>query len=68
VAENDTYLYAATALMLAAKSNEIDEKIPFISKLKRYAAMSTKPELNYYNTDSFRRAERHLIMACEWRL
>jgi len=44
----DIYLYGTAALMLAAKSCEVDSKIPFISKLKKYAAMTTHPEMNYY--------------------
>ena len=51
VAEHEVHLYACTALMLAAKSNEIDERIPFISKLKRYASMTNHPEVNYYSVD-----------------
>jgi len=30
-------LYAATSLMLASKAIELDERIPFISKLKKYS-------------------------------
>jgi hypothetical protein len=37
--------------MLAAKSNEIDERIPFISKLKRYASLTAHPEVNLCSTE-----------------
>jgi hypothetical protein len=47
--------------MLAAKSSEIDERIPFISKLKKYASMTNHPEINYLQTEQFRKAERTLI-------
>lgn len=43
-------IYAATAVMLAAKSSELDERIPFISKLKRYSNLT-------YKTEEFARAE-----------
>jgi hypothetical protein len=43
-------LYAAAALMLAAKTVELDERIPFISKLKRHTYLP-------YATSEIRKAE-----------
>jgi hypothetical protein len=64
----DYHLYAATALMLAAKSSELDEKIPFISKLKRYASMTSNPDIKNYGTSDFRNAECRIIQALNWKL
>ena len=32
-------LYASTCVMLAAKTVELDERIPFISKLRKYSGL-----------------------------
>ncbi|CAD8169506.1 unnamed protein product [Paramecium pentaurelia] len=66
--EEQIYLYAATALMLAAKAQELDEKIPFISKLKRYSSMTSHPEINNYTTQDFRNAEKTIIQSLNWKL
>ncbi|CAD8113434.1 unnamed protein product [Paramecium sonneborni] len=66
--EKEIFLYAATALMLAAKAQEIDEKIPFISKLKRYSSMTSHPEINNYTTQEFRNAEKSIIQSLDWKL
>lgn len=66
--DNQIYLYAATSLMLAAKAQELDERVPFISKLKRYASMTSHPEINNYSTHEFKTAERILIQSLEWKL
>ncbi|CAD8117297.1 unnamed protein product [Paramecium sonneborni] len=66
--EKQIFLYAATALMLAAKAQEIDEKIPFISKLKRYSSMTSHPEINNYTTQEFRNAEKSIIQSLDWKL
>lgn len=47
-------LYGATCLMLAAKSIELDERIPFISKLRRFTYLP-------YGTLDFRRCECQVI-------
>lgn len=47
--------------MVAAKASELDERIPFISKLKRYASMTNHPEINSYRPDEFKTAERVII-------
>jgi hypothetical protein len=54
-------LYAAAALMLAAKTVELDERIPFISKLKRHTYLP-------YTTSEIRRAEHQLIKTLGWNL
>ncbi|CAD8190700.1 unnamed protein product [Paramecium pentaurelia] len=66
--EDQIFLYAATALMLAAKAQELDEKIPFISKLKRYSSMTSHPEVNNYTTQEFRNAEKAIIQSLDWKL
>ncbi|CAD8208333.1 unnamed protein product [Paramecium pentaurelia] len=66
--ENQTYLFVATALMLAAKAQELDERVPFISKLKRYASMTNHPEINQYSIQEYKFAERSLIQTMEWKL
>ncbi|CAD8054744.1 unnamed protein product [Paramecium sonneborni] len=54
-------LYAATCLMLAAKTIELDEKIPFISKLRRYTYLP-------YPTQDFRKCECQIIKSFNWNL
>ncbi|CAD8112257.1 unnamed protein product [Paramecium sonneborni] len=68
VNENQTYLFVSTALMLAAKAQELDERVPFISKLKRYASMTNHPEISQFSTQDFKSAERSLIQQMEWKL
>jgi hypothetical protein len=46
----------------------LDEKIPFISKLKRYASMTNHPEINTYKTEEFKNAEFRLIQSLNWNL
>ena len=55
------FLFAATALMLAAKAQELDERIPFISKLKRYTSMTSHAEINSFKNEDFKAAERSII-------
>lgn len=48
--------------MLGAKAIELDERIPFISKLKRYSGL-------YNNTTKeFARAENDFVKALKWNL
>ncbi|CAD8166498.1 unnamed protein product [Paramecium pentaurelia] len=68
VNENQIFLYAAAALMLAAKAQELDERIPFISKLKRYSSMTSHPEINNFTTQEFCNAEKALIESLNWKL
>lgn len=35
--------------MLAAKAQELDERVPFISKLKKYASMINHPEIGQFS-------------------
>lgn len=44
-----------------AKSIELDEKIPFISKLKRYSNLTNK-------TEEFSKAETAFIKTIEWNM
>lgn len=71
VSDEQLYVYAATALMLActctslattrplAKAIELDMKIPFISKLKRYTGLENA-------TAEFKRAEANLLKHLNW--
>ncbi|CAD8112682.1 unnamed protein product [Paramecium sonneborni] len=68
VDEKLIFLYAAAALMLAAKAQELDEKIPFISKLKRYSSLTPHPEINNFTTQEFCNAEKALIESLNWKL
>ncbi|CAD8082288.1 unnamed protein product [Paramecium primaurelia] len=68
VNEKQIFLYAAAALMLAAKAQELDERIPFISKLKRYTSMTSHPEINNFTTQEFCNAEKALIESLNWKL
>jgi hypothetical protein len=54
-------LYASTCVMLAAKTMELDERIPFISKLRKYAGL-------YNTTQEFTRVEAILIKNLNWNL
>ncbi|KRW99686.1 Cyclin-like protein [Pseudocohnilembus persalinus] len=54
-------LYAATCVMLGAKSIELDERIPFISKLKRYSGIVHK-------TFEVSQAEGVIVQALKWNL
>ncbi|CAD8115801.1 unnamed protein product [Paramecium sonneborni] len=68
VDEKQIFLYAAAALMLAAKAQELDERIPFISKLKRYSSLTPHPEINNFTTQEFCNAEKALIESLNWKL
>ena len=48
-------------LILTAKSVELDERIPFISKLKRYSGLVNR-------TEEFTKAEQAFIKAFDWNL
>ena len=52
-------LYGATSLMLASKSIELDERIPFISKLRRHTYLP-------FLAVEFKTAEFHLIKELGW--
>eukprot|EP01017_Pseudomicrothorax_dubius_P047053 TRINITY_DN838_c0_g1_i1.p1 TRINITY_DN838_c0_g1~~TRINITY_DN838_c0_g1_i1.p1 ORF type:complete len:542 (-),score=106.84 TRINITY_DN838_c0_g1_i1:405-2030(-) len=55
------YLYAVTALLVGAKSCELDMRIPFISKLKRVTNVT-------FQTSDIKRAELRICEAFNWNL
>ena len=50
---------AACALLLGAKAVELDDKIPFISKLKKYTSV-------YSDQESFKKYEVDIALCLEW--
>jgi hypothetical protein len=44
-------------LIVKAKSIELDERVPFISKLKKYSSMTMHPEVNSFRPEEFKSAE-----------
>lgn len=52
-------LYAPVCLLLASKTIELDERIPFIPKLRRYANPS-------FSIDDYRRAELKVLDIVDW--
>jgi len=52
-------LYAPICLLVAAKAMELDERIPFIPKLRRYANPT-------FSVDDYRRAELHVLDMVDW--
>jgi len=52
-------LYTAICLLLAAKTIELDERIPFIPKLRRYANTS-------FSIDDYTKAELHVLDLVDW--
>lgn len=54
-------LVAACALLVAAKSGELDERIPFISKLKKYTELTNDPR-------DFKNIEVAIAEALQWNL
>lgn len=54
-------LYSITCIFIAAKAIELDEKIPFVSKLLSAAS-------NIYKPEEIRRAEHKLLEFFEWDL
>ncbi|EAR87477.2 amine-terminal domain cyclin (macronuclear) [Tetrahymena thermophila SB210] len=55
-------IYAATCVMLAAKTIELDERIPFISKLKRYSNLVS------YDSKEFYQVEQSILKELNWNL
>lgn len=58
---NDHYLVAACCLLVGSKSAELDDRIPFISKLKKYTSV-------YADTKSFKRYEVDIALTLDWDL
>lgn len=54
-------LFSATCILLAAKSIELDERIPFIPKLKKYAAP-------VYQIQDFKACEQKILTLLDWDL
>jgi len=52
-------LYAPVCLLIAAKTMELDERIPFIPKLRRYANPT-------FSIDDYRRAELQVLDMVDW--
>jgi len=52
-------LYAPVCLLIAAKTIELDERIPFIPKLRRYANPT-------FSVDEYRKAELHILDMVDW--
>lgn len=52
---------AACALLLGAKAVELDDKIPFISKLKKYTSV-------YSDQENFKKYEVDIALCLEWDL
>lgn len=52
-------LLAACSMLVAAKSGELDERIPFISKLKKYTSL-------YMSTEDFKKAEVAIAECLDW--
>jgi len=52
-------LYTPICLLLAAKTIELDERIPFIPKLRRYANPS-------FSIDDYTKAELHVLDLVDW--
>jgi len=52
-------LYAPVCLLLASKTIELDERIPFIPKLRRYANPS-------FSIDDYRKAELKVLDLVDW--
>lgn len=52
-------LYAPVCLLVAAKTIELDERIPFIPKLRRYANPT-------FTIEDYRKAELHILDMVDW--
>lgn len=59
VAVYDRKVLAASALLIAAKSGELDERIPFISKLKKYTGLCN-------DVDDFKKLEVLIAETLDW--
>ena len=52
-------MYAATSFLLAAKSIELDQRIPFISRLKRKIGLKN-------SVMEIKKTEIKVLEACDW--
>lgn len=55
----DHKVIAASSLLIASKSGELDERIPFISKLKKYASL-------YNDVNDFKKLEVLIAETLDW--
>jgi len=53
-------LFAPICLLVAAKTIELDERIPYIPKLRRYAGNTS------FSVDDYTRAELHVLDLVDW--
>jgi len=53
-------LFAPICLLVAAKTIELDERIPYIPKLRRYAGNTS------FSVDDYTRAELHILDLVDW--
>ena len=52
-------MYVATSFLVAAKANELDERIPFISRMRRKLGIRE-------SVSEIRKAEIKILEACDW--
>lgn len=61
IKNGENHLVAACAMLLGAKSGELDERIPFIGKLKKYTSL-------YMSRTEFKRMEVAIARGLDWHL
>lgn len=61
IKSSDNHLVAACAMLLGSKSGELDERIPFIGKLKKYTNL-------YYSRNEFKEMEVAIAEDLKWDL
>eukprot|EP00825_Cyclidium_porcatum_P046341 TRINITY_DN725_c0_g1_i3.p1 TRINITY_DN725_c0_g1~~TRINITY_DN725_c0_g1_i3.p1 ORF type:complete len:400 (+),score=65.15 TRINITY_DN725_c0_g1_i3:183-1382(+) len=61
IAPSKYQVYAASSVLVAAKAIELDQKIPFITKLKRYSGLSNQ-------VNEFKDAEMNIVKLLKWNL
>ena len=61
IKHSEFHLVAACAMLLGAKSGELDERIPFIGKLKKYTSL-------YLAREEFKRMEVKIAKCLNWDL
>ena len=57
----DFQLYATVAVLLAAKAIELDERIPYIPKLRQYA-------MSLFKIEDIKRGEAEMLAFLDWKL
>jgi len=61
IKNSDNHLVAACAMLIGAKSGELDERIPFIGKLKKYTNL-------YMSREEFKNMEVSIARSLDWNL